>query len=220
MPQAAVPTYFVLSLFSKDCILQYIDMIERRFEKAELPSKNQTEYLHLATEPKHWLTKVFISCRCRAFRLYFHMEFLPIDIKEINNVQFADNPECGPVLEAMKTYYQKIGFNKPWIGYFVSNGRELVGVAGFKGLPKDGKIEIAYGTFKDYEGKGVGTIICRHLVSLAQQTDPGVRITARTLQDGHASIAVLKKNGFRCMGIVRDEEDGDVFEWELSENNS
>ena len=144
------------------------------------------------------------------------MQLLPIDKEEINNNQFVDNPECVPVLEAMQTYYKSVGFNKPWIGYFASiDGKELVGLAGYKGMPKDGKVEITYGTFKKYEGQGIGTKICRQLVSLAQQSDASVRITARTFQDGHASMAILRKNGFQCMGIVWDEEDGDVFEWEL-----
>jgi hypothetical protein len=50
---------------------------------------------------------------------------------------------------------------------------------------------------------------------LSQNTDPAIRITARTLQDGYASIKILKKNGFECLGIVHDEEDGEVLEWEL-----
>lgn len=148
------------------------------------------------------------------------MQFLPIDIEQIKNNQFVNNSECTPVVEAMQTYYKRIGFNKPWIGYFASiDGKELVGVAGYKGKPKDGKIEIAYGTFKGYEGQGIGTKICKQLVCLAQQSDPTVRIMARTFQDGHLSMAILRKNGFQCMGIVWDEEDGDVFEWELPENS-
>jgi len=31
----------------------------------------------------------------------------------------------------------------------------------------------------------------------------------------NASTQVLKKNGFECTGIVSDEEDGNVWEWEL-----
>lgn len=144
------------------------------------------------------------------------MQFLPIDSEAINNIQFVDNPECTLIIEEMQKYYKKVGFNKPWIGYFASiDGKALVGVAGYKGMPKDGKIEIAYGTFKGYEGQGIGTKICKQLVCLAQQSDPNVRITARTFQDGHASMVILRKNGFKCLGRVYDEEDGDVFEWEL-----
>jgi RimJ/RimL family protein N-acetyltransferase len=144
------------------------------------------------------------------------MEFLAIDIDETRNVKFRENPECIPGLDIMPDYYRKVGFNKPWIGYFATtDGEEIVGAAGYKGKPKDGKVEIAYGTFKKYEGQGIGTEICRQLVLLALQSDPDVRITARTFQDGHASMAILKKNGFECLGTVHDEEDGDVFEWEL-----
>lgn len=144
------------------------------------------------------------------------MILLPIDIEEAKNKQFLNTPDCLPVLEVYPSYYQRIGFNKPWIGYFAStDGVTIVGAAGFKGKPKDAKIEIAYGTFKAYEGQGMGTEICRHLVQLALHTDPAVRITARTLLDGHASMAILRKNGFECLGIIYDEEDGDVFEWEF-----
>jgi len=144
------------------------------------------------------------------------MVLLPIDIDETNNTRFLGHPECVSVLSVYPDYYKKVGFNKPWIGYFASiDGEEIVGAAGYKGRPKDGKVEIAYGTFKKYEGQGIGTEICRELVQLARETDPGVRITARTLEDGSASIAILKKNGFQRVGIVHDEDDGDVVEWEI-----
>ncbi|MGZ5135172.1 MAG: GNAT family N-acetyltransferase, partial [Flavitalea sp.] len=75
--------------------------------------------------------------------------------------------------------------------------------------------EIAYGTFKKYEGQGFGTEICRQLVSLSLQTDPSIRITARTFLESNASTTILIRNGFECIGIVYDEEDGDVWEWEF-----
>src|SRR5829696_9039644 len=112
------------------------------------------------------------------------MQLLPIDIDETKNIVFRSNPECIPVLDMYPDYFKKVGYNKPWIGYFATiDGNEIVGAAGFKGKPKDGKVEIAYGTFKKYEGQGIGTEICRQLVLLAFETDPAVRITARTLQD-------------------------------------
>ncbi len=144
------------------------------------------------------------------------MQLLPIDIDEAKNIKFRKHHECIPILDVYPEYYSKFGFNKPWIGYFATwENNEIVGGGGFKGKPKDGKVEIAYVTFKNYEGRGVGTEICRQLLLLAVQTDPVLRITARTLQDGKASIEILKKNGFECLGIVMDEEDGEVFEWEF-----
>jgi RimJ/RimL family protein N-acetyltransferase len=144
------------------------------------------------------------------------MILLPVDLNETENEKFINNVECQSILEVYPDYYKKVGYNKPWIGYFVTlDGQEIIGAGGYKGGPKDGKVEIAYGTFKDYEGRGVGTEICRQLVLLSLKTDPAARITARTLQDGYASIAILKKNGFECLGIVNDEEDGEVLEWEF-----
>lgn len=145
-----------------------------------------------------------------------NIHFLPIEADENQADRFTDQPECLDILKVYPDYYKKVGFNKPWIGYFVSlDGVEIIGAAGYKGQPKNGKVEIAYGTFKKYEGQGIGTEICRQLVLLSLETDPVTRVTARTLQDGLASIRILKKNGFDCLGIVCDEDDGEVFEWEF-----
>jgi RimJ/RimL family protein N-acetyltransferase len=144
------------------------------------------------------------------------MLLLPIDIDDSKNIRFKENPECLSILNIYPDYYKKVGYNEPWIGYFATvDGQEIIGSGGYKGQPKEGKVEIAYGTFKKYEGRGIGTEICSQLVLLSLQTDPDIRITARTLQDGYASMGILKKNGFECLGIVYDDEDGDVLEWEF-----
>lgn len=149
------------------------------------------------------------------------MQLLPIDVDETKNHKFFINPECISVLKVYPDYYKKVGYNPPWIGYFVTiDGNEMIGACGYKGKPKDGKIEIAYGTFEKHQNKGIGTEICRQLVLLSLQTDPAIKITARTLQDSYASIKILEKNGFECLGIVVDEEDGDVLEWELKKQSS
>src|SRR6187200_265713 len=112
------------------------------------------------------------------------MLLLPIDTDQTKNVRFKENPECVPILNVYPDFYQRVGYNKPWIGYFVTIDREeIVGAAGYKGKPREGKVEIAYGTFKRYEGQGIGTEICRQLVLLSHNTDPAIRITARTLQE-------------------------------------
>lgn len=147
------------------------------------------------------------------------MLLLPIDIDETKNAAFVSKPECREVLSVYPRYYELVGYQKPWIGYFASmNGEDIVGAAGYKGGPKDGKIEIAYGVFEPYQGQGLATQICLQLVLLSLQADPVVKITARTLPDGFASQAVLKKNGFVCLGTVHDKEDGEVLEWEFKGN--
>ncbi|WP_114748466.1 GNAT family N-acetyltransferase [Pleomorphovibrio marinus] len=142
------------------------------------------------------------------------MKFLPIEIEEGLNTQFMDIPECGIILEVFKEHYRKVGFVKPWIAFFVCNDyHEIIGAAGFKGQPKNGMVEISYGTFKKFEGQGMGTAICKQLVSLALQTVPSLIINARTLPQNVASIKVLERNGFKLIGTVYDEEDGNVLEW-------
>lgn len=142
------------------------------------------------------------------------MELLPIYENEHLNTDFLNNPDCREILQMTLDFYKRVGFDEPWICYFAQMDGKLVGSAGIKGKPRDGKIEIAYGTFQRHEGKGVATEICRQLVYLSLRTDPSVRVTARTLPEENASARVLRKNGFEWLGLVWDEEDGHVWEWE------
>lgn len=145
-----------------------------------------------------------------------NLKLIPIDIDEAKNVRFKNIPECLPILAVYPAFYKKIGYTKPWIGYFFSTeNTEIVGLGGYKSKPKNGSIEIAYGTFTEFEGKGIGTEICRQLILLSKQTDSTLRITARTFLKDNSSAAILKENGFISMGTVHDEEDGDVWGWEF-----
>lgn len=147
------------------------------------------------------------------------MILLPIDLDASLNSKFSKNSECEEVLSVYPDYYKRVGYNKPWIGYFATiDGNEIIGYGGYKGMPREGKLEIAYGTFKKHVGQGNGIEICRQLVLLALQTDPSIRITARTLMENSASTSILIRNDFECMGIVNDEEDGEVWEWEFQKD--
>ena len=131
------------------------------------------------------------------------------------NPEFLENPDCQDTLGMSVDFYKKVGFNPPWICYYASVDGTLVGSAAFKGKPKDGKVEIAYGTFPEWRNQGIGTNICRQLVLLSLKTDAEVIITARTLPEENFSTRILRKNGFTLLGTVRDEEDGNVWEWEF-----
>jgi [ribosomal protein S5]-alanine N-acetyltransferase len=147
------------------------------------------------------------------------VKLLPIDIDTTSNARFNANPECVEVLNVYPGYYNKVGYNLPWIGYFATDDDiEIIGCGGFKGKPRNGTIEIAYATFKKFQGKGIGTEICRQLVLLALRTDPSIRITARTLPEKSASTGILQRNGFKHLGVVFDEDDGDVWEWEYQKD--
>ncbi len=141
------------------------------------------------------------------------MKLIPIVLDSKLNAAFEAHPDCKESLQISIDFYTRIGFVPPWIGYYAKLNNEFVGAAGFKGPPKNKKVEIAYGTFRKYEGKGVGTKICRQLVLQALKTDPEIIITARTLPEESASTGILKKNGFVLLGTIWDEEDGNVWEW-------
>ena len=96
------------------------------------------------------------------------MKLIPIEVDEALNSEYRSNPECIDILDVYPGFYERVGFIKPWIGYFATgDDGEIIGCGGFKGRPLNGKVEIAYGTFKNYEGRGVATEICKQLVSLS-----------------------------------------------------
>jgi ribosomal-protein-alanine N-acetyltransferase len=141
------------------------------------------------------------------------MTLEPILIDEDKTRSIYANPDCQKLFESYPEYYFKTGYHPPWIGYFVLRERIVVGVGGFVGKPKDGRVEIAYGTFKEYEGQGIASFSCRQLISIAKTTDPTVIITAKTSPEPNASTKILQRNGFKFTGIVQDEGIGDAWEW-------
>jgi len=141
------------------------------------------------------------------------VELIPINQKLEDNPQFLNNPLCRESLYMTIDFFKRVGYEPPWVSYYAEDGHVLVGCAAFKGAPRNGSVEIAYGTFEPFRQKGVGTQICRLLVELALQTDSNVTITARTLPEKNFSTRILEKNGFLFSGIVDDPEDGEVWEW-------
>lgn len=125
----------------------------------------------------------------------------------------SDN--CQMVLEAYHDYYKIIGYHFPWVGYFVMRKGQIVGSCGFKGQPKDGKVEIAYWTFKEFEQQGIATFSCKELVRISQQCDPTVELTATTAPGHNASTKILENSGFIFSGIVQDHEIGNAWLWTL-----
>ncbi len=141
------------------------------------------------------------------------MKLIPIKEHLHENDDFVNDPDCKDTIRLTMDYYKKVGFEPPWIGYYASNDGKLVGAAGFKGKPKNAKVEIAYGTFPQWRQQGIGTKICGKLVTLAMKTDPSITVLARTLPEENHSTKILRKNNFELLGTVMDEEDGAVWEW-------
>lgn len=146
------------------------------------------------------------------------MQLIPIKERLEDNEDFINNPLCQESIHMTIDFYKKVGFVKPWIGYYAQENGDLVGTGGFKGPPINGTTEIAYGTFEKYRKQGIGTTICEHLVDLSLKTDPSIKITARTLPEENFSTRILKNNNFIFMGTVNDPEDGEVWEWLFKTN--
>ena len=142
------------------------------------------------------------------------MNFLPIKQTAEENEVFINNPLCADTIHQCIAFYERVGFTPPWICYYAEENGELIGSGAFKGKPVNNTVEIAYGTMEQCRQKGVGTRICQKLVELSLQTDPSVRITARTFSENNYSTRILEKNNFILLGIVNDPEDGEVWEWE------
>jgi [ribosomal protein S5]-alanine N-acetyltransferase len=143
------------------------------------------------------------------------MRLLPIAQYLHENTDFASDANLNEILTMTLDFYTRVGFYPPWICYFVEDDDVLVGSAGIKGKPINGKIEIAYGTFERFQHRSIGTKICRALVELSLVTDPSIIITARTLPTENFSTRILKKNNFVLLGEVMDPEDGIVWEWKF-----
>ncbi len=137
----------------------------------------------------------------------------PIHVDEDRSIEIYNNPDCKEIFKSYPDYYYKTGYNPPWTGYFVIDDDKVVGVGGFIGAPVDGKVEIAYGTFKRYEGQGIASFSCKELLAIVATADPEIIITAKTAPEQNASTKILQKNGFVFTGIVQDEGIGDAWEW-------
>ncbi len=103
-----------------------------------------------------------------------------------------------------------------WGGYLAVD-RELgavVGTCGFKHGPEvDGRVEIAYFTFAEFEGRGYATTMAGELLTVALEGERVREVIAHTLPERNASTRVLEKVGLRWAGEVVDPEDGRVWRW-------
>lgn len=87
-----------------------------------------------------------------------------------------------------------------WFTYWIIKPvgtKDVVGLIGFKGIESDGSVEVGYGIFKKYEGKGYATEALRYMVNWAFAHKTCKEITALGVKkDNIGSQRVLKKNNF------------------------
>lgn len=121
--------------------------------------------------------------------------------------------EMAQACAATAGMYDRAGFVPPWIGYLVVAGDAPVGTCAFKSAPRDARAEIAWFTAPAHRGRGYAPGAARAILAIAAASEPGLRLTARTLPRHGPSTGVLGRLGFRLAGTVEDPEDGPVREW-------
>lgn len=112
--------------------------------------------------------------------------------------------------------YRRVGFSPPWIGYVATVDGRGVGGGAFVGPPKDGFVEIAYFTLEHEQGKGFASRTAAALVHIAQTADPKTGLKAFTLMEENPSTRILRKLGFAMVGVAKDDDAGEVWQWQLS----
>jgi ribosomal-protein-alanine N-acetyltransferase len=109
--------------------------------------------------------------------------------------------------------YRRVGFVEPWVSYIAVNSGQAVGGGAFVGSPRENRVEIAYFTLPEFEGRSYATQTAMELIAIARGTIPSIVITALTLPEQNASATILRRLGFSLFGNARDPDAGDVWEW-------
>ena len=138
-----------------------------------------------------------------------------MELISIREKSIAPTKLCAEAHEQTLDYYKIIGYNEPWISYYLQDANEIVGICSFKGKPNiDNRVEIAYWTFEQYQGKGYGGKMCALLLEIAKAHD-NLTVFAQTMPEVNSSTTILTKNGFQHTGSAFDADVGEVWEWVL-----
>jgi RimJ/RimL family protein N-acetyltransferase len=108
--------------------------------------------------------------------------------------------------------------SEPWGAYLAvassGDGRDVVGVCAFVKAPDaGGEVEIAYGTFPRFEGRGFGSATAVALVAIASARAEIRRVIAHTAPERSASTRILEKAGLRFDGEATDKDIGLCWRW-------
>lgn len=142
------------------------------------------------------------------------MNLIPITSPNIANDEFVRSNELALlVCEQVFSLYERTQPESPWLAYLLENESVIVGSCAFKSSPVAGRVEIAYFTFPEFEGRGFASEMVSRLLATAAETDSTIQVYAQTLPSISASTKILGKKGFICSGTVNHPEDGLVWEW-------
>lgn len=110
---------------------------------------------------------------------------------------------------------------QPWLGRAVvltdgGGERRIIGSAGFHAPPDaDGRVEVGYRVEPGYRRQGVATEVVRALFDWAAREHGVTRFRASVSPGNKASLAVVRRFGFRQTGVQMDDIDGEELVFEL-----
>lgn len=96
--------------------------------------------------------------------------------------------------------------------------KSLIGFVGFKGPPRDGRLDIGYAILDAHHGKGYAAEAVRALTHWAFLDRRVQRIVAETLPHLTASIRVIEKCGYSLAAASTIGHDGEacVVQYEMT----
>ena len=147
------------------------------------------------------------------------MRFRLVALDKVGNPVGAIPEMAQAILEANEEtarLLRRIGYEPPWTGYVSLADDVAVGGGAFVGPPRHSRVEIAYYTLVENEGRGFGRRTAAELIRIARLAIPGITVFAKTLPSANASTTILQNLGFARAGLVRDEEIGGAWLWELT----
>lgn len=97
-----------------------------------------------------------------------------------------------------------------WGMYYIldpaaAGGPTVAGLAGFKGAPADGAVEVGYSILPEFRRRGYASEAVGALVQLAFAHQEVTLVIGETLPSLVGSISVLERNGFRFAGPGSEE---------------
>jgi ribosomal-protein-alanine N-acetyltransferase len=110
---------------------------------------------------------------------------------------------------------------QPWLGRAIvladaDGTRRVIGSAGFHSPPdSEGRVEIGYKVEPDYRRRGLATEVVRALFDWAAREHGVTRFRASVAPHNVASLAIIRRLGFRQTGAQVDEIDGEELVFEL-----
>lgn len=125
-------------------------------------------------------------------------------------------PQARDAMEGTAVLYEAAGYQPPWVGYLADRDGDVVGSCAFIAPPAQGRVEIAYHTFPEFEGRGIATEMVRQLVRMAREAAPEITVIAQTPTPEGSSARVLRALGFVQEGEFEHPDQGRVRQWALA----